>query len=711
MHRPRRHPFVLLLLIQAPLFSHAFLQPSFSPSSHHQQHQPRRSPKIINHATTSATTTTPTTTPTTPTTAPILPGTFDLDSWASLFRPVPSEEIEESIEYWLEDITGTIPPDLEGTYLSLGPVRIERAGQPCKHWLDGDGFITGISFHKGKAHVKTKVVQTEAYKEEKMRGAFSFVRGQFGSMKAGPTLTFPFRRDDQDHNNDATPFFSFSSSLPSPLFNAFDMSFKNPSNTKPLIWGSKENTRLLTCFEAALPYELDPHTLETRGEFNFKDLLKSGQAVTSAIPQIKAALEKGGKTGHAFTAHARVDAETQRLCGWSWKTMIGGMGNSNSADEEEENQPAAGVGSGGMEVTFYEFNDAFETAFPPLTIQVPNCAAPPHDWILTTNYYIWVKYALTLDLLPCLLGIKGPGECMKALQGPQTKAVIYVVPRPGGAYSGEAPTVIETEPYFLTHWSHAFEVKEVVVEGAHTHTDTQTSTHTNNNSKHQKSTKIVAYAAGWDKDLFLEANGDGNLFGEIYEGAPDFSRLPIIRLHRVEIDLESKTGVYKRVKSLQKTLVDFPKVHPAWEMKKEARHVYMMACNDVGENSPPQGFVHCDLLRGELVDGWYAGGGKEEEERRHVFVGEGVLAPKRGQGQGEGGEGDHKEEEEEVELACYWMGFEYDAKTGRRSLCIWDTRRGLAAGPICKIHLRKGHLLPWGIHAEFVPDLQLIEPL
>lgn len=30
--------------------------------------------------------------------------------------------------------------------------------------------------------------------------------------------------------------------------------------------------------------------------------------------------------GHAFTAHARVDEEKGVLVGWSWKTLIGGLG-------------------------------------------------------------------------------------------------------------------------------------------------------------------------------------------------------------------------------------------------------------------------------------------------------------------------------------------------------------------------------------------------
>lgn len=64
---------------------------------------------------------------------------------------------------------------------------------------------------------------------------------------------------------------TFTSARPHPpnhspkQLNAFDMRFKNPSNTRPLVWGG----RLFSCYETGLPYELDPSSLATMGEFDF----------------------------------------------------------------------------------------------------------------------------------------------------------------------------------------------------------------------------------------------------------------------------------------------------------------------------------------------------------------------------------------------------------------------------------------------------------
>ena len=106
------------------------------------------------------------------------------------------------------------------------------------------------------------------------------------------------------------------------------------------------------------------------------------------------------QTGHAFTAHARVDPARNVLVGWSWKTLLTKLSL-----------------AGGLEVTFYELDADYKLACDPVTVQLPDCSAPPHDSILTEDYHIFVQYAFNLDLLPCLLGLKGPGECLVRLLG------------------------------------------------------------------------------------------------------------------------------------------------------------------------------------------------------------------------------------------------------------------------------------------------------
>lgn len=624
-----------------------------------------------------------------------LPGNFDLDTWASLFA---SLDENEAVDYWIEDWEGVIPEDLHGTFLTVGPSKYERGGVPIKCWLEGDGAMTAISFNKGKVHVKARFIETKAYLEEKVEDRFLY-RGQFGTMKTG--------------RHGWSAFKDSFLKIRLPPINAFDMKFKNPSNTKPLYWGG----RLLSTFETALPHELDTQTLETKGEFDFGGLMRPGEAITSADPVLDAILQK--KSGHAFTAHPRIDKATKRLLGWSWKTLLPkhfGVPDPRlwrSAKGRKSRTESRGAG---LEVTFYEWDEAFDLPFPPVTIRVSDCPSPPHDWVVTPNYYVWMQSAFRLNLLPCVLGLKGPGECMVPVKGEEARAVVHLVPRPGGRHAGKPPVAIEMEPYFMTHWSHAFDVEGNGEEG----------------------NKVVGFAAGWDKSLFSPANDDGHMFGHTYRGAPDFSRLPIIRYYRLDVDLEQKRASFVAVPPLAKTFLDFPKVHPRFEAEGAPRHVWAMACNDRGVSSPPQGYVHLDLGTG-LVESWHApssaaalaaarqapssslpsmfatpplslsavdmnrddtGGELSVEDRtKHIVVGEGVLAPRAACEPGKGGE--------QEELDSYWMGVEFNALTGRRSLCIFNAA-DIAAGPLCKLHLQ--HSLPWGIHSEWAPGLLVAVP-
>ncbi|KAM3573151.1 hypothetical protein VYU27_004898 [Nannochloropsis oceanica] len=598
------------------------------------------------------------------------------------------------MDYWIEDWEGTIPPSLHGTFLTVGPGKYERGGVPIKCWLEGDGAMTAVTFHEGRVHVKARFVETKAYLEEKIENCFLY-RGQFGTMKTGHRNVRRFA----SNITMASERFRF------PPINAFDMNFKNPSNTKPLYWGN----RLLSTFETALPYELDPHTLQTKGEFTFGGLLRSGEAITSADPVVDAVLQR--KSGHAFTAHARVDRATNRLVGWSWKTLLPqnwGLGFLSQLLSKKR-------GGAGLEVTFYEWNEEFDTAFPPVTIHVPDCPSPPHDWMITRNYYVWMQSAFTLNLLPCILGMKGPGECMVPVKGEEARSVVHLIPRPGGKAVGQPPMTIEVDPYFMTHWSHGHDVMGKQEGGEE--------------GKEGEAERVIGYAAGWDKSLFEPANSDGHMFGHTYKGAPDFSRLPLIRYYRLDVDLKEKRASFEAVGPLNQTFLDFPKVHPRYETRGEPGHVWAMACNDRGMSSPPQGYVHLDLKTGQ-VDSWHApscaaaatvaaaaaaaayGGERQgntemirmeaEDKSKHIVVGEGVLAPRILEGGREGGQ-----KQEEEELNCYWMGIEFDALTGRRSLCVFDAAR-IKKGPLCKLHLK--HRLPWGIHSEWVEGLEIAEP-
>lgn len=113
------------------------------------------------------------------------------------------------------------------------------------------------------------------------------------------------------------------------------------------------------------------------------------------------------------------------LVAWSWKTLLnklslaGGLEvrllcasvcvadlTANRLTPQPTQHPSP------SQVTFYELDADFKTASEPVTVQLPDCSAPPHDSVLTEDFHVFMQYAFNLDLLPCLLGLKGPGECL-----------------------------------------------------------------------------------------------------------------------------------------------------------------------------------------------------------------------------------------------------------------------------------------------------------
>ncbi|MDY6783625.1 MAG: carotenoid oxygenase family protein [Cyanobacteriota bacterium] len=159
--------------------------------------------------------------------------------------------------YWLKDIEGEIPPQLEGTLFRNGPGLLDINGSPFKHPFDGDGMICAFSFCDGRVHFRNRFVRTQAFLEEQAAGEILY-RGVFGTQKPGGWWK-----------------------------NFFDLRLKNIANTNIIYWGGK----LLALWEAAEPYRLDPETLETEG----LDLLDGTL-----------------KAGGSFSAHPRIDPECEQ---------------------------------------------------------------------------------------------------------------------------------------------------------------------------------------------------------------------------------------------------------------------------------------------------------------------------------------------------------------------------------------------------------------
>jgi len=157
----------------------------------------------------------------------------------------------EEYDYWIDEIEGEIPIELNGTLFRNGPGLLDVHGFSIHHPFDGDGMISRFSFCNGKAHYKSRYVQTEGYVKEQAAKKILY-RGVFGTQKPGGWIK-----------------------------NIFDINLKNIANTNIVYWGK----RLLALWEADKPYELDPITLETIGISDLDGVLKKSDAF-AAHPHI-----------------------------------------------------------------------------------------------------------------------------------------------------------------------------------------------------------------------------------------------------------------------------------------------------------------------------------------------------------------------------------------------------------------------------------------
>lgn len=134
--------------------------------------------------------------------------------------------------YRIERIEGVIPEWLRGTYYVNGPARFERAGMRYRHWLDGDGMVCALRFEEGGVFFRNRFVETPKLRDERAAGRFLY-RG-FGTAFPGDRLKRGLMLEPPS-NVSAYPF----------------------------------DGRLLAFGEQSLPFDLDPETLETRGEYDF----------------------------------------------------------------------------------------------------------------------------------------------------------------------------------------------------------------------------------------------------------------------------------------------------------------------------------------------------------------------------------------------------------------------------------------------------------
>jgi carotenoid cleavage dioxygenase len=150
-------------------------------------------------------------------------------------------------------VEGTIPAEIDGSWFRATPDHAFPPRFADDTYLSGDGMISLLRIANGHADFKQRYVLTERLKND--RAARRALHGLYRN---------PYTDDPSVRGKDRTV-----------------------ANTTPVWHGG----RLLMTKEDGLPYEVDPVTLDTKGQWNYGGRLKS----------------------QTFTAHPRLDDDTGEM--------------------------------------------------------------------------------------------------------------------------------------------------------------------------------------------------------------------------------------------------------------------------------------------------------------------------------------------------------------------------------------------------------------
>lgn len=176
------------------------------------------------------------------------------------FAPGIEKAFAPEFEEWEERpecVAGDVPEFLRGTYYLNGPARFKVGDLDYRHWLDGDGMISRLQFSAAGMHFKNRYIRSTKLVSE---------------QEAGRAL-----------------FRTFGTPLANGRLNRLNSGLQSPVNISVYPYGQ----RILAFGEQGLPWELNPETLETQGQFTF------GGCVNAASP-ISAHPKFDTRTGEVF---------------------------------------------------------------------------------------------------------------------------------------------------------------------------------------------------------------------------------------------------------------------------------------------------------------------------------------------------------------------------------------------------------------------------
>jgi all-trans-8'-apo-beta-carotenal 15,15'-oxygenase len=282
--------------------------------------------------------------------------------WHRIFETLPDEH-----SYMVDEVEGALPTGLVGTLYRNGPGRNEVGGRPYAHLFDGDGLLSQFAFDGQRVHYRNRFVRTTHYLAE--RAADKPVMRNYGQQRPGGPLANAFR----------TP--------------------ANVANTSVQYHAGN----LLALYEGGRPWQLDPDTLDTIGEYDYDGELKSS---------------------YTYSAHP------------TWDPATGELYNFGIQYGPRTKLRTYRVDSRGRLHHLHAINLPFATL--------------NHDCALTPRYMVFVIDPLVLRVPRFLLGLASFDKSLRFDSSQATRVIL--APRDGGK-----PRIAECEPFFHYHINNSFD--------------------------------------------------------------------------------------------------------------------------------------------------------------------------------------------------------------------------------------------------------------
>jgi carotenoid cleavage dioxygenase-like enzyme len=283
-------------------------------------------------------------------------------------------------------VVGELPGQLHGVLYRNGP-NPQFPPRGRYHWFDGDGMIHAFAFEGGRVRYRNRWVRTPRFELERKAGEALF--GGLADMAAGDERAAGVT--------------------------------SNAANTN-IVW---HGGRLLALWEAGLPHELDPETLDTLGPYDFSGALR--RPVAPEVGDMLGVDRPDGTIDGIVTAHPKIDPESGELLFFGYSPF--------------------------PPYLVYYVADARGRLTRTIPVEAP-FASMAHDFITTREHVVFPVFPAVFDLA----NIEKKGEAIS--WEPERGTHVGIMPRDG---DGDDVVWVETDPCYVFHPMNAYSSGRTVV--------------------------------------------------------------------------------------------------------------------------------------------------------------------------------------------------------------------------------------------------------